>query len=245
MSAVDHRRARHGARSGQQRQSPFADTWTDPAERGDDVAPEARRIVVVLVEREPGDRPIARRGPGGEERRLAETRWRADQAEVVRRRVVDARHEVRPRQHLLANVRHHDLGREEVVVQGSAHLRGRRKRRFGHAVSPAGQTIRRITGPHFTASTPPKFYRTDVTVLCRASVGAPPRLVETVRPGSLGRVSGQVRRGHSAAPRRPPGRRPARSTASLTAGAHPGRSGGRRPESWAPGTRSARPAGSP
>jgi hypothetical protein len=55
-----------------------------PAQRGRDIEPEPRGIVVLLVEREPGERDlILDREPFGEQRRLASARRRRHQVQTA------------------------------------------------------------------------------------------------------------------------------------------------------------------
>ena len=143
------RRARHVAQPGR-KQSPRAptDARRRAVKRGDDVAPEAGRIVVVLVQGEPGDRRRFRRP--GRPRRLAGSSSRSPAASrpgrgptTLRRR--SARPGARPRDQVRADAWDRDLGREEVIVHGAAGRCRHGGRRFGHAVTPARETIRRVT----------------------------------------------------------------------------------------------------
>lgn len=62
---------------------PFANSRSDPIHRRDDIGPEVGWIVIVLVQREPGDRPGSILSPARHHRRLAKSGWRPDQNQFV------------------------------------------------------------------------------------------------------------------------------------------------------------------
>jgi hypothetical protein len=61
----------------------FANSRTDPINRRDDIGLEVGWIVIVLVQREPGNRPGSILGPARHHRRLAKSGWGADQNQFM------------------------------------------------------------------------------------------------------------------------------------------------------------------
>jgi hypothetical protein len=73
------RLARPAGAARQQLEGSGADAGQGTVQRGDDVAPELRRVVVAAVERYPRDRPARARDEVSQQRRLAEARRRGDE----------------------------------------------------------------------------------------------------------------------------------------------------------------------
>ena len=65
------------------------EAWTDPIQRGGDVAPESHRIVVTLVQGEPPHSGRPRLAPVGQHRRLAEAGGGADERQGSRQSAVE------------------------------------------------------------------------------------------------------------------------------------------------------------
>jgi hypothetical protein len=117
---VDHhgrdRLARTGLRALQEPGGLLGNPRGDRVQRGGDVAPEPHRVVVSLVQRQPGHRPPAASGPVGQQGRLAEPGRGADQDQLAARPLVQtlqqprARHEPGPRPW------HMQLGRQQRVA---------------------------------------------------------------------------------------------------------------------------------
>ena len=84
---VDQRRQdclNSGRRGGtEHRQGSFASPWLCLLQRGSQVRPEARRVIVPFVQREPGDGPPAAGGPLAQQRGLAKAGRGGDEREFA------------------------------------------------------------------------------------------------------------------------------------------------------------------
>src|SRR5262245_22387078 len=103
--------------------------------RRDQVAPEARRIVVVVIEGEPCSGPLASAGPLGEQCRLAEPGRSADQDQLVGHRLVQTAEQVRARQEIAPDARKAELRGQQAIAPTIGRTRGERNARLCHRLS--------------------------------------------------------------------------------------------------------------
>jgi hypothetical protein len=86
-----------------QREDLLTSPFVHPINRRDDIAPEAHRVVVVPIQREPGDRSFAAPGPTGKQHGLAEPGWGADQDQFAGSCLLQALDKVGARQEIRAD----------------------------------------------------------------------------------------------------------------------------------------------
>jgi hypothetical protein len=79
----------------EQRADALGDAGPEVVHGGDDVSPEARRVVVLHIQRHPGRRAVAPSAPIGQQSRLPESRRGAHQDEWPRQSLVEILHQSR------------------------------------------------------------------------------------------------------------------------------------------------------
>jgi hypothetical protein len=88
-----------GLRRMQHRQGRLPGPWTNPLDGGDDVVPQADRVVVPFIQGDPGGGlgRLARGNPLGKDRGLTESGRSRDQNQTVVAEIPQVLHQARPR----------------------------------------------------------------------------------------------------------------------------------------------------
>jgi hypothetical protein len=107
-----------------------------PVQRGGDMAPEPCRVVVTLVQRQPGDRPPAGLDPMGQQAGLAEPGRRADQQQPPRQPVVKLLQQAWARHEAGLRAGQVQLGGQQPVRSAGIGVGRGRSGRFGHRALP-------------------------------------------------------------------------------------------------------------
>ena len=94
----------------------FPEVLVDRPYGRDQVQEEAHRIVVPLVQRDPGYRKLAALAPVREQSRLAETGRRGDDSQVASRALIQPLVQARTRYGVRTITRHVELGPEDLPV---------------------------------------------------------------------------------------------------------------------------------
>jgi hypothetical protein len=103
-----------------------------PVQGGDHMAPEPGGVVVALVQRQPGDRPLALPGPVGQQAGLAEPGRRADQHQPPRQTLVERLHEAWAGHKARRRMGKVQLGGQQLIRPARARLLDGRCGRFSH-----------------------------------------------------------------------------------------------------------------
>jgi hypothetical protein len=112
----DHGLGRRLVRGVEQREDLVLQSRVHLLDRGHHVAPQAHRVVVVGVQRDPAHRPPGGPGPLGEQGRLPEPRGGAHQQQLTGGRLLDPVEQARAGKDVRAAPRHAELGRQEDVA---------------------------------------------------------------------------------------------------------------------------------
>ena len=133
------------------------DRWVDRSdaiERGSDRCQEDRRVVVVVIERNPGERPAILRRPLRQERGLPVSRWSDDRDQRDDPRSLEPSHQLCPRDETRAT-----YGRWVEFRLGEPGAARREQGLLGNAEDPRGMSFprrRRITDIDASIATPPR-----------------------------------------------------------------------------------------
>jgi hypothetical protein len=140
-----HRLQRGGLQVGKQRARPLGNPRAHPVQRGDHVPPEPRHVVVALVQRQPGHRPLATADPVAKQAGLAKAGRGADQDQLACHPLGHARQQPRAWHKPRPRARHVQLGRQQRIPRRPGGPRQGRRGRLGHRYSPPSPVRRRQT----------------------------------------------------------------------------------------------------
>ena len=116
-------------RGAQQEADSLPDPRARPVQRGYRVTPEPHRVVVGCVQRQPGHRPVARRGPVGQQGRLAGPSRGAHQDEPPRQPFTERLHQARAGHETRPRAGHVQLrGQQHIPLRHGRPRPGRRGR---------------------------------------------------------------------------------------------------------------------
>jgi hypothetical protein len=140
----------------------LAEAFDDPVQRRDHIAPEAARVVVVGVQRQPGHRHGRAGGPVGQQGRLAETGRRAHQHQRPAHPLIQPLEQAGPGKPVRAGSREVDLGGQQLVPRTGCGQILRRCRWLSHAITRRPPARVRSAVDSSGASGPPPHSRSAI-----------------------------------------------------------------------------------